>query len=615
MALAVGIAWMMLKASPRLPLESLAEQEWLKRARQTDLERLRLSVWWFISMRWIAMVLAVIFVSASIWGFHWLPRSAGWPLLLGLGTLGVVNVVYMVLLHRNVGLSMLLLAQGFVDLGILAFLLHFSGGLENPLSTVVVFHVIIGGILLSRGQCYGLAVTASALFALVGLAECTGILEHHTLLISPRVDQTGLLVHLAYHPLYVVGLAALQMVILLLTAYFVTTLVQRMRSDERHLEVLAENALAGQRLLEQALETTGTGLRVLNRSLETHWSNTLWRKWFDAPTGLTAPGLRLLTAEEKSPARQCLQDGQSRVTEMVSDCHSYSAVPDARLGANAGTFQVTTAPLKDATGQTQQIVELAQDITPQKELQARMVQAGKLAALGQLAGQVAHEVNNPIGIISGKVWLLLTDCRSDMSAEIAQELGKIGEAAERVARIARGLLSFARPSRGDRAPLDIAIPIRKSLALIEAPARRIGVALRDLLPGAMPVIHANTNELEQVFLNLFLNALDAMPNGGCLSVSAQVGLDHRDQTSRVAIMVEDTGTGITPAVRERLFEPFFTTKQEGRGTGLGLSISLGLIRSHGGEIAVESEPGKGTRFSVTLPVAAAVRPEEEPIHA
>ena len=119
-------------------------------------------------------------------------------------------------------------------------------------------------------------------------------------------------------------------------------------------------------------------------------------------------------------------------------------------------------------------------------------------------------------------------------------------------------------------------------------------------------MQANAHELEQVFLNLFLNALDGMPTGGVLKISSFVDSALlRDAKPSVGIVVADTGVGIPEAIRDRIFEPFFTTKQEGRGTGLGLSICLGLVRSHGGEIEVESEPGRGSRFLVKLPVDSA----------
>ena len=268
-------------------------------------------------------------------------------------------------------------------------------------------------------------------------------------------------------------------------------------------------------------------------------------------------------------------------------------------------FQVTTAPLLDLDQKIVQVVELAQDITAQKKAQARMLHAGKLAAVGELAGQVAHEVNNPISIITAKASLLLSDHANDMSAKVAQELAKITELALRVARIAQGLLSYCRPSAATRTRLDLRVPIRKSVAAVDELARRAGVRIEDQLADALPLVKANPHELEQVFLNLLLNALDAMPKGGWLNISRVPGeVRLSDGRPALAIVVADTGCGIPDDIRDKIFEPFFTTKKEGRGTGLGLSICLGIVRGHDGELDIDSKVWQGTRVTIKLPIDA-----------
>ena len=580
---------------------------WLTPPRLTISEGIAIYARWFICVRWIVVMLAAMLACASVSVFQWLPQDVWWPLLIAVGTLAGLNVLYLLALRRKLGLSVLLPVQAFLDVGLFTVVLHFSGGVENPLSMVVVIHVIIGGILLSRTQCYGIAAAASGLFTLMAVGEWAGILKHHTLALSPSVEQGGELVDLAYCSLYVFGTMAFQAVVLFLTAYFVTTLVERMRSDERHLEVLAGQAVAGQRLLEQALETTGTGLRVLNGNLEADWSNGRWKEWFDLARGSASLTARFLNGES-SPARRCREDGQGRVTELVLAPQGPCLPQASRTGAGQRVVQVTTAPLKDADGTIQQIAEVAEDVTELRAAQTRMMRADKLAAVGQLAGQMAHEINNPMTIISGKARLLLADYGQETSPAIAQELTKIAEAAERVARIAQGLLSFSRPSRTGRLRLDVRVPIRKSLAMIEEPARRRGVVIQDSLSSAGPPVYANSGELEQVFLNLFLNARDAMEQGGTLQVRAWQG------DSGVHVEVADTGLGIPPEHLQRIYDPFFTTKQEGRGTGLGLCVCQGIIRSHGGEIAVESEPGQGARFLVKLPIAAPADPVQDGQH-
>jgi signal transduction histidine kinase len=499
--------------------------------------------------------------------------------------------------------ALVLLAQGYVDLVILTVLLHFSGGVENPLSMVMVFHVIIGGILLSRRQCYSLAAAGSGLFALLGWAEWSETIGHYTLQLFPHFAQAGATFHPAHHGAYVASRAILQTVVLLLTAYFVTILAEQLRANERRLGLMADRALANRQLLERALETTGTGLRVLDRNLQALWLSNRWKGWFVCEAGETCPGCETLDRDD-SPARRCLQDGRGQVTELVLDqrnCPPRLLMP----GITQRIFQITTAPLFDTEGNLGQVVELAQEVTAQKEIQARVLQAGKLAAVGELAGQIAHEVNNPVAVISAKASLLLSDHRAEMSPKIAQELAKIAELAKRVAGIARGLLSYCRPSAATRIRLDVRGPIRKALAAIEEQAQRTSVRIDDRLPEKMPVVKGNPNELEQVFLNLFANALDAMPKGGWLTLSIPPNAARLpDGHPALAIEVADTGCGIAAEIREKIFEPFFTTKKERGGTGLGLSICLGVVRSHGGEIAIESKLWQSTRVTVTLPVDA-----------
>lgn len=266
-------------------------------------------------------------------------------------------------------------------------------------------------------------------------------------------------------------------------------------------------------------------------------------------------------------------------------------------------YHVVAWPMRDASGKASHTLEMVQDVTESVQMQVRFQQAAKLATAGELAGHVAHEVNNPIAIISGKLRLLLANHRDDLPAKVAEDLAKCVDLADRIALIAQGLLSFCRPSASGRAPLDLRAPARKAWAVVEGRARAAGVVLDDQMEGdTLPFVSASAAELEQVFLNLLLNALDAMPGGGRITLSASThsaGLVPREP--RVLVSVEDTGPGMTPEVRERIFDPFFTTKGEWKGTGLGLSICLGIVQGHGGTIEVESEPGRGTRFTVCLP--------------
>lgn len=612
LAVAGVVGWMIIRSSPAFLDQAPVDEAGVQVARLTEEERVKTYARWFIAMRWIAVLLAAILIVISVRVVGWLPLEVWWPLLLTVSTLAASNILYMFLVCRGYAFRALLPAQAYFDLVILTTLLHFSGGIENPLSMMMILHVIIGGILLPRRQCFWIATVASGLFALLAWAEWADVIEHYTLQLFPHFrEQNGELFHPAHHSLYVLSRVFLQTVVMFLTAYFVTTLAERLRQNDRQLEATAERATAGQQLLQQALQTTGAGLRVLDCHLRTFWDNPQWQQWCVCPPDRHCPVFELLDGPA-APARQTLQDGRVRVTELVVEPGDTCPSGSSKTACQRRVLLVTTAPLHDSRGNIQRIVELAQDITRQKKVQEQMMRAGKLAAVGELAGRVAHEVNNPIAIISAKARLLLADHNREMSPKIAQELGKITDYADRVARIAQGLLSYCRPSPATRMRLDVRQPIRKSLAMVEQHAHNSGVTILDELPVGLPSVMANANELEQIFLNLFLNALDAMPKGGKLKVSATDGQGVLNNgQAAIAVVVEDTGVGIPEAIQDRIFEPFFTTKYEGRGTGLGLSICLGLVQSQDGEIKVESESGKGSRFIIRLPVADAPAVSEQ----
>ena len=265
-------------------------------------------------------------------------------------------------------------------------------------------------------------------------------------------------------------------------------------------------------------------------------------------------------------------------------------------------LELRLTPLRDVPGAS--CLAIVQDVTERRRRDAMLVQATKLAAIGELAGNVAHEVNNPMGIISAKARLLLSDPRHGLAPRVEQELTKIVEQCDRITHLTRSLLDFARPTQQHREPVDVHQPLHKALTMVSGRAQRGHIAVTEQFAPDAPPVRANSNELQQVFLNLLINAADAMPQGGSIVATVR----HRGVTAPggepgVEVSIADTGMGIADDVLPRIFEPFFTTKEAVKGTGLGLSICLGIVRSHGGSLEVETTPREGTRFTITLPAA------------
>ena len=269
-------------------------------------------------------------------------------------------------------------------------------------------------------------------------------------------------------------------------------------------------------------------------------------------------------------------------------------VPLIRADGSHGIAALLYAPVREGSVITRVLI-LARDVTDQRRSESQYQQAEKLAALGQVVSGVAHEINNPAAIISGFAQTLLLD---DLKPEHRDMLQMMYDEATRIGRITASLLAFARAGGKQRALVDLNDIARRTFALrsYHLSTLNITVAL-DLDPGE-PKIWADGSELQQLLLNLLINAEQALVTvDPPRTIAVRSRADERDARLEIA----DSGPGIPTELRTRIFDPFFTTKPEGVGTGLGLSICYGVARDHGGRIWVESEPGGGARFCVTLP--------------
>jgi signal transduction histidine kinase len=236
------------------------------------------------------------------------------------------------------------------------------------------------------------------------------------------------------------------------------------------------------------------------------------------------------------------------------------------------------------------------DITRHQEV---MIQSHKLRAVGTLTAGIAHELNNPLNNITITAAMLEEDYPNLSDEERLDMVRDLVKEAERSERIVRNLLDFARESEITTEHLDISQLLEETVKFASNEIKLHKVQTELDISDNLPFIHGDRQQLSQVFLNLILNALDAMGEGGMLKISV-----HRYKTPEfIEIKVKDNGAGIQPHILSRVFDPFFTTKPTGKGTGLGLSVSLGIIKQHGGDMHVESILGKGTEFGVILPIA------------
>ena len=294
----------------------------------------------------------------------------------------------------------------------------------------------------------------------------------------------------------------------------------------------------------------------------------------------------------------------------------YETVRVAKSG-RAVDISLTISPIRNSSGRIIGASKVARDITLWKhaqealreseeklrrqaqELEQQLIASGRLVSLGEITASMAHEFNNPLGIVMGFTQDLLSE--TDPSSPSYRSLKIIDEEIKRCEKIIRNLLQFARPRATEVSQTDVRQLVEKTINLLANHLYKQKIEAISEIENNLPSISADPQQMEQVLVNLCLNAIDAMPEGGKLTVAAKAEPPTDGGSSTVAITVADTGFGIEERDLPKIFQPFFTAKKK-RGLGLGLPICDRIIKNHGGRIKVESQPGQGTTFKVHLPL-------------
>jgi two-component system, NtrC family, sensor kinase len=276
---------------------------------------------------------------------------------------------------------------------------------------------------------------------------------------------------------------------------------------------------------------------------------------------------------------------------------------EVTVGGEVRAFRLSKIPMRLEGDRISHVITIGEDVTESRRIQGQIMQSEKLAAIGQLAAGVMHEINNPLATISACVAAIegrIGTMTSTEKAAVEEYLEIIDKEVDRCTRIVDGLLDFSRPKGKSKGKVVLNSVVEETLFLLKHHQRfkRLTV-VRELDPSIPPTL-ANPEQLTQVLMALMLNAVDAMDDRrGRLTVRTG---RNRNQKDEVVLEIEDNGTGISRADQAKIFEPFYTTKPPGRGTGLGLSICYGIVEDHRGRIEVDSQPGRGSIFRVFLPV-------------
>jgi len=402
------------------------------------------------------------------------------------------------------------------------------------------------------------------------------------------------------------------------SVYFVILIKKKTAADERakyaaELEQKVKERTAElireKEKLNAILGGLGAGMALLDRNYNVEWVNdvisdnisgALGKKCYEAYMGRTVPceecpmPQALATGMIAHREMQCNKAVRRREGEGVKTGHILYRMTKA----DTGFFQVAIAPIKNPNGEVEFVVELIQDVTEMRQLKQQMMHSEKLAALGRISAGIAHEIGNPLTSIYSFLQILQSKDYDEFTEEA---LDTMSEHITRIKDIVQQMSGYSSDRHATMNVINLNSVVNSALELIghEKGMKRVEKDI-SFFGGALKV-EGDANWLVSVFVNLLLNALDAMPDGGRLTVRTEQE-EYPDGARFAVAEVSDTGIGIGPEDIERIFDPFFTTKVPGKGTGLGLSVSYNIIRDHGGDIGVTSTLGEGTTFKVRLPL-------------
>ena len=339
---------------------------------------------------------------------------------------------------------------------------------------------------------------------------------------------------------------------------------------------------------ENIVESLNVGVLAVDLNDQVESWNTQLERLIGVPRQQAA-GRKL---EEVLPPELMVEIAARAGDERVSSLYKFRM--RNRDGQNL-VVNVSIAPLVGKSGERIGRLILVDDITQRIRLEEQMVQTEKLTSLGLLAAGVAHEVNTPLAVISNYIQILAKQLPSGDPRH--QLIEKVVKQTFRASEIVNNLLNFSRTGAAEFTEVNLNAVVEETLSLVAHPFRTAHVQVARNLQRELPPVLGSNNKLQQVFLNLFMNARDAMPSGGMIQIRTA------SHNGSVEIEITDSGSGIPQENLHRIFDPFFTTKSSGRGTGLGLSVSYGIIKEHAGKVDVRSAQGKGTSFRLEFPVA------------
>jgi signal transduction histidine kinase len=545
------------------------------------------------------------------------------PIYICAGTLLLFNICYFCVANKkpaSAGLKDIVvgMTQVEADLVLLTVVLHFSGGVVNPFFLFYIFPVIIATIILPRSLSFVVGLTAILLFALLAVNEFKegaflALLGYHPL-------QLSVVSELSKNPVYVLGAFVAFVFMVVLTQYLTRIIIARMTAKELE-------AARNSDLLKAVINAMSEGLIFVTSDKNVAICNpaaTLWKK---EATRTNSINRELENRENSNINKRSFEDFPPILAEYMKSLFSVDdkgtesgqIIEFNTTGSESRSIEARVSPVigideqelgfvivgKDLTEYkklTKDLMERTEEVTAINEMlkmsRIEMAQREKMVAIGQMAAGIAHEIGNPLASLSSVVQYL---GRKLSTHEEKEHLLLIKYQINRISNILKRMLRLSRPATAEYKWVDVNELIDNTLSLVKFDKRIRSTAIENISSTDLPMVWLNPQLLEQVFLNIFINALDAM-NAKQEEHENTLKITREFKEGMIEVRVSDTGIGMKPEVCKRAFESFFTTKEIGKGTGLGLFISYNLITEVDGTIMMESEPGKGTTVVIRIPI-------------
>ncbi len=563
---------------------------------------------WLVRLRWIAI--AGVFFTVTVANLAGNMISHPTPLYVIAVLMVLYNAVLMVLYNfeprmyrkapeqqRLMSIKRQACIHIILDLLSLIALIHFSGGVENPFIFYFIFHLIIASIILSKRVSYVLATLNTLLLSSLISLEYFRVLPHYHL--NNFLPET-----LWHDPIYTFSVLFVFTSTLFFSVYLATTITQTAREREAETRELKENL---EEKVDELVETRKEVVFERNKLksiIECMHEGVVFVDSTNQTTLFNKAAQQIQQEQSDLEINIDLQFGSAHTLDQISqdfaDGDDAIERKDQQIGEKH--LENTYAAVRDDEDNYLGTVLVSRDVTDRKRMEQQLIFSEKMAAIGELAAGVAHEINNPL---DGLLNCILRIKRNPKNVSQTQEyLDLMEEAIRRIEATIGKLLDFSRSHELTLTAINLNDVVHETIGLIEYGASEKGIQIEKDFQDKIALIHGDKHLLEQVILNLTLNAITAMPDGGTLRFeTGEIILDALLAQPSVYIKVIDTGIGISKSVQDRIFDPFYTTQITQKGTGLGLSVSDRIVRQHQGVIEVESEEGNGSTFTVKLPVA------------